>query len=279
MLRSRQVLILLTVIAMTTSCASVRIYPLDVNGRLRTGEQEGARYYLPKPYLIVAEVPVDPHVSTSDEGGGRHTLSMSSGGSDKPKKAKPGDDDGDSGASDTAADDSSGAPGGTTDTSFGMMTKQYGIKLIYLPDLSRPMAITESTGWFGTATMKPTLQDGWMLTSLDAETDAKTAETLQAVGSLLGGGSSGSDATGSSGAGSAASLAMRGALLAKGLHADKIDQLVQPLYSRPVLKPGLYELHYDLNGKLDGINSVACFGQRSGSTTPTIINNIARCAD
>ena len=275
-IRSRLLLLLLPFLI--ASCAHVRIYPLDADGKIRAGEQEGARYYLPKPYLIVAEVPVDPQVSTHDEAGGHHKIWMSSGGTGQPKEAKP-DDSGDTDSSDSAADDSSGAPGGTTDTSFGMMTKQYGIKLIYLPDLSHPMAITESTGLFGTATMKPTLQDGWMLTELDAETDSKTAETLAAVGSLLGGGSSGSDASGSSGAASAAKLAMMHAFMNEGMAPESAKQLVQSPTGPPVLKPGLYELHYNQKGMLDGISAVACFGQPGGLTTPVVAGGIGHCAN
>jgi hypothetical protein len=34
--------------------------------------------------------------------------------------------------------------------------------------------------------MKPTLQDGWMLTALDSSADSKMAEALTAIGSMMG---------------------------------------------------------------------------------------------
>jgi hypothetical protein len=75
-----------------------------------------------------------------------------------------------------------------------MFTKQYGVKLIYLPDYEHPMVLRQRAG-FGSTTLKPTLQNGWMLTALDSSADSKTAETLASIGTILsathGGGSGG----------------------------------------------------------------------------------------
>jgi hypothetical protein len=126
-----------------------------------------------------------------------------------------------------------------------MITQQYGIKLIYLPDLSHPMALRASTGLFGASSMKPTLQDGWMLTALDATSDSKTAETITAVASLVsavGGLGGGSAAAGGAKAATSRTLALDGSELP------------------PVLPPGLYELVYDSHtGKLSDIRPVRNF--------------------
>jgi len=50
-------------------------------------------------------------------------------------------------------------------------------KLIYLPDPKEEYAIRESAG-FGSASLKPTLTDGWNLTAFDATVDSKAADLL-----------------------------------------------------------------------------------------------------
>jgi len=73
-----------------------------------------------------------------------------------------------------SANSSQTSPTPVSDVSFGAATPQYVVKMIYLPDMRRPMAMNSSTGLWGTSDMKPVLQDGWMLTSLDATADSKT---------------------------------------------------------------------------------------------------------
>jgi hypothetical protein len=133
-----------------------------------------------------------------------------------------------------------------------MFTKQYGIKLIYLPDYSRPMALQQSAG-IGSTTMKPTLQNGWMLTTLDSSADSKVAETLSSVASIIGaihggsGGSGGSKSGGGAGGGAAG--------------AGPVP---------PVLPPGLYRLYFDPStGVLTKFCKVARFNQ-NGIEDPEI---------
>jgi hypothetical protein len=76
-------------------------------------------------------------------------------------------------------------PSSAADVSFSASTPQYTIRLVYLPDYSHPMAMSMHSGLFGTASFAPALQDGWMLTSLQASGDNKVAETLTAVGSIV----------------------------------------------------------------------------------------------
>jgi hypothetical protein len=70
---------------------------------------------------------------------------------------------------------------------------QYSMKLVYLPDFDQPMAIQVQAGLFGTASLTPSLQDGWMLSSLSGNVDsggANAMQTLQSVLSAVGGGPS-----------------------------------------------------------------------------------------
>lgn len=57
--------------------------------------------------------------------------------------------------------------------------------ITYLPDTSQDYVIIPHAG-FGSVAMKPTLKDGWNLTAFDGSVDTKVAETLNAVGGLLG---------------------------------------------------------------------------------------------
>lgn len=58
-------------------------------------------------------------------------------------------------------------------------------KLVMLPDKSEEYAINMSSGLWGSASAKPTLQDGWNLTALDASADSKTSDTLNAFAAVL----------------------------------------------------------------------------------------------
>ena len=251
----------LLALMLLSGCAQVRIIPLDTDGKAKMDLQEGVRYFLPKPYLLVAEVPVDDVTQTqieemtlpSDKQGGKKTTTIKKGGG-KASTTGNGGADGD-GAAPAGSGDS---PASSGNTSFAMFTKQYGIKLIYLPDYSRPMAMSESTGLIGTSQMKPVLQDGWMLTSLDASADAKVAETLTALASLISSVKGvGSAATGTSKDGGATESAKA--------QAENLGTKVSP---NPILPPGLYEFVYEA-GVLKDLKPVAYFCANKGpSKTP-----------
>jgi len=184
--------------------------------------QEGVRYYMPKPYLLVTEVPADPTTKPNDnKNNGTESTSTSRTTTDTSSTNNS--------AKGSSGDNGSGtSPSASTDTSFSMFTKQYGVKLIYLPDYSQPMVITENPGIFGSAEMKPVLQDGWMLTSLDASGDSKVSETIASLASLVGSamGGGGSNAAGSS----------------KGKTASGTESTAAAPAALPILPPGLYEL-------------------------------------
>lgn len=202
-----------------TGCAKVQVQPLKADGT-RSGAVPGVRYYLPMPYLLVTELPVAETAPALP-----------------PAKAQPApggapakEDAPDPGGSPTAT-----SPAGASNTSFSAATPQYVLKLIYLPDLEHPMALTASSG-FGTAQMTPTLQDGWMLTSLSASSDSKVAETLTALGSAL---------TGLKGPAAGAKAPGGGPDPYQGTHC---------------LAPGLYRFAFDpLTGKFQGLQTVDTF--------------------
>lgn len=59
------------------------------------------------------------------------------------------------------------------------------IELVYMPDFSEEYSIHMRSG-FGVNNSKITLDQGWNLVGLDVQLDSKTAENIEAVGSLLG---------------------------------------------------------------------------------------------
>lgn len=185
-------------------CASVNAVPLSANGE-RVGTVEGIRYYMPAPYLLVTDLPVSPKdaatdVSTAQTGGSGTsrggTATGSTGSTSSPKAGG-----GDAGTKDQTTAAAPAAP--STDTSFQALTSGHLIKLVYLPDLSHPMALQMRTGIFGNAAFAPTLQDGWMLTNLNGSADSGGPQTLQALASILG-------SVGSMGVGGAPAVAAQG---------------------------------------------------------------------
>jgi hypothetical protein len=265
-------------------CAEVVVTPLNPDGTPKEGNvAKGLRYYMPAPYLLVAELPPSatdastpkapvPRDPAGDSGAvppatsGAHDLAADAdrspahgaGGAGGQGGGGGGDGKGSKDSSDGNNQDNStsasGAGSAATDTSFSGATTQYVIKIVYLPDLSQPMAMTGKTGLFGTSEFKPTLADGWMLTSLDATSDSKVSDTLTALGSIVGG------VTGASSK-AAKGAATGGAGGAPGVAAAKTLGDLKDLYTadRHILRPGLYRFVYDKDGKLTGIEPVTLF--------------------
>jgi hypothetical protein len=204
-------------LAALCGCASVDVKPLDSDGvKIKSSADAGLRYYMPKPYLLVMRLPPDtPPGGQSDDTvqdpGAAHMPTQppttshpapggSAGGHPTAPATAPSHASPDTSSKDSPAQsDSSPSTAGVASTQFSAANGRYVAKLIYLPDLSKPMAITTTTG-FGAVTLGATLQEGWMLTSLQASSDSKTAEILTAVaagiGATHGGGGGGSGSGG-----------------------------------------------------------------------------------
>lgn len=285
---------LAAVLCIVAGCAGIKVTPLDQNGlRAKSGgtnQEEGLRYYMPMPYLMVAELPPtigqstaslnvpdtnaspfdvpappDGTIPTNDIPAPGAAPANGGKGKQKPPQQPQNPSANNQNSKGTATNTTSGpinssptSPPPISDVSFGGSTPQYVIKLVYLPDMRHPMAMTQSAG-IGTAEMKPELQDGWMLTTLDATADAKVAESLQAIGSMVG--SAFGASTGTKAAGAAASnLAAPGG----GPGGAKPTQMPPDLTSyydslKGILRPGLYRFDYDASGALTGISPVEFF--------------------
>jgi hypothetical protein len=118
------------------------------------------------------------------------------------------------------------------------------LKLIYLPDMSKTMAINIVPGIFGTSSAQPSLQDGWMLTSMQASSDnTKALDDLTTLASAMVGGPTAKGATKTaSGGGGAGGV---------GPGAPDLG-----------LPPGLYEFRYNESGHLDGLCAVSLFSNK-----------------
>ena len=146
-------------------------------------------------------------------------------------------------SSSKGADGGGAAPAPVSDNGFQVGSGGYLAKLVWLPDYSKPMAITETPGLFGSASMSVTLANGWMLTSLNGSGDSKTAETLTALASLAS--SIGGVVTGV------------GAVKPKAGGVPGADETPRGAAS---LRPGLYEFRYDeVTGRIVGVCAVSFF--------------------
>ena len=223
-------------------CSSVSIQLLTPDLQQPRG-QAGLIYYLPAPYLLVAEV---PPTAISDSPG-LASDEAPTGGPPKDGKTKTPKD------SNPGPADSATAAAPPSDTSFGATTPQYVIKLVYLPDLQRPMALTETAG-IGTSAIKPVLQDGWMLTSLDASSDSKVSETLSALASLVG------SVTGKSAPAATTGPAAPSTPAAESKFKVPPDLSGFFRAGHFILRPGLYKFRYnDSTGVLEGMKALAFF--------------------
>jgi hypothetical protein len=237
----KRVLLTMAVLALSGyGCAKVSVLPLDKDGKKLANVEEGVRYYPPNPYLLITENPVDSVSAVKEIADGKGKTTIKTAPAKGPDDQTPPAPDGGSGS----------APSGTGNTSFGMFTKQYGIKLIYLPDLAHPMSISESGGLFGSSQMKPALQDGWMLTSLDASADSKVADTLTPIASIVSGIKGGGSSAAGTSADGGSSASQK--VLMQQLTGAKPSNL-------PVLPTGLYEFVYGTNGNLERLRAVAYF--------------------
>lgn len=239
------------------TCAKVSVNALSYDGTPLASAVEGVRYYDAHPYLIVAQLPVDPPATapkSADDANQRGATSHSNKETSNQERAGKPTTTTTTGnkTAPTPADAPATAPGGgTSDTGFAASTRQYSIKLIYLPDYSRPYAISESPGLFGTTSMKPQLQNGWMLVSLDAAGDSKVSETLAAIASLI-------PAAFGVGAGP------KPASTPSGTPSPNRNLGVGEGVPDNILPPGLYKLEYNKFGNLVGLRRVTGFCSDTG---------------
>jgi len=225
-------------LAALSGCASIDVVPLTPNGSEDRSQEHGIRYFLPKPYLLVTELPM---VGPGDQGAPAAAGGAGKGGG-KDDSSKG---DGGGGKDSSAQASTPSAP--SSDTSFSAATTQYAVKLIYLPDLGRPMALKVNSGLFGTSSVAPTLTDGWMLTSLNGSSDSGAAATLQALTGLISGGASGGKNGGGKSGGD------------KNAAGGGPPPIFLPPWGESVLPPGLYEIHFDVGRSVDGLKPLVYF--------------------
>jgi hypothetical protein len=218
---------LILALLLLSGCAEVKVTPLTPEGA-EAKQEEGLRYYQPKPYLLVANLPAETPTTTVEKenpppppSGGMRPSNPTPGGTPaQPPKA----------SADSPADSSKTPSAPPTDLSFFGSTKQYVLKLVYLPDYSKPYSVRSKTGLIGSSQMSMQLQDGWMMTSLNASSDSKAAETISAVASLV-------SSLGSIAASAVAPTAGGAAKTPPKAPFAGVTELV--------LSPGLYEFSYD----------------------------------
>jgi len=118
----------------------------------RPGGETGIPFYPPKPYLLITKnlIPiVEKTMEKKDEKGNtiEHTAEPLALNVDKEKDS-------------------------------------YSFQIIYLPDLTQRYGL-EIQSRTGTVKTNVTLVDGWKLVGLNLDADAKTSETIQAIGGVI----------------------------------------------------------------------------------------------
>jgi hypothetical protein len=176
------------VAASVAGCASITALQLDPKTFTKADKAaEGILYYMPKPHLLVAVGPPiekrsaltpteqsDLNKILAKARATRGDLSAQSNALSAVEKsiliesvlkASAKDDKGGGG------EQSGAATSGADTASFSVGAGQYLVKLIYLPDCDRPMALKIEAGLFGKIDAQPRLENGWMLTSLGGNVD------------------------------------------------------------------------------------------------------------
>jgi len=193
---------------MLGGCANITATALQPDGRSEIpGAASGFRYYPPKPYLLVMELPAPAPTPPNTPGKTGLAAPKAPSSTDNSQTQAP----------------ASQSPAPVTDLSFLASSATQIAKVIYLPDYQHPMAVTMSTGLLGIASLQLTLQDGWLLTNVSANGDnSKLGDVmiaaLQAVSAGATGGASKAAPTAAQTKNALAGLT-GGRVLAPGLYA------------------------------------------------------------
>jgi hypothetical protein len=125
-------------------------------------DEDAIPYYLPKPYLIV-------------------TMNVNTTGDKKTKETSKTNEDEKTVEKTTETMTEKVTEASETVT---VASPQYAYQIVYLPDLRYKYGLRFSRG-SGTYEASFKLEDGWRFTGLTSKGDAKTAESIQAVASLV----------------------------------------------------------------------------------------------
>lgn len=178
-----------------SGCAQVTVRALNSDGTVSTDKAKGLRYYTPRPYLLVMRLPPERLASQGQTQDLTPPLAEDLPPAHRTRPGEPAAPRPGAGAPATDASKNPTSPAGQqnsptpttssqpTDTGYLASNSQYVAKLIYLPNLAEPLAVTTTTG-IGSVNIGAVLQDGWMLTSLQASADAKVAESITALAAL-----------------------------------------------------------------------------------------------
>jgi hypothetical protein len=259
------------------------------------GAQHGFRYYLPRPYLLVTEIPAVKVAATTSVGQADveppgpppphvvgppgpvvppppapppHTGRPPGA---APDKSPPKTSGSVSPNPDTSGPSNSSAP--ATDTSFVASNgSTYIAKLVYLPDYSHPLAVEMNTGLLGITGVQMNLQDGWMLTSVSANADnSKMGDVLTAAIQALSSGSGGgatktaTKAAAAAAPGGAPGRAPPDRVLRPGLYAFDYDFGISRVTSLCAVA------YFDSAGSRPATGVGACGPDRSGPVPPAFL--------
>ena len=189
MRKIQKFIIVCSVLALTGSMFS-GCTRVDVK-KVRGDHTKGVRYYRPKPYLFITgdiasagedkkpvmrvfqDSPVEVKVAEKPTNASKVTLASAK----EPPDIAEDDQRMDQVGGDKVLDNKV-----ATDP---LILQKISMKLEYLPDFSEEYAINLKPG-LGSGKFDFKLENGWNLTSLNAETDQQTDEIIGSIGSLIG---------------------------------------------------------------------------------------------
>lgn len=264
------------VVSSLCACASIDSIPLNADGTAASGVH-GVRYYLPKPYLLVTELPSAPNpISKTANPGNPAPLAAGGGGhggGGGGGDGGGGNGGGQQGGNSQGTQPQTAAPSSSpADTSFSATMAQYAVKIVYLPDFSHPYALQMSAGLFGTASFAPSLTDGWMLTSLNGSSD--NSSMLSAIASMVGGG--GSSGGGGGGGKTAAGAAAAGAAALAAVPPAAAADTEWQRFGQNVVSGAAQPAPLDTLNSLDATKLSAYISGVANATGATIDPNVLR---
>ena len=256
----RTLAVILCSFALLAACSRVRVVPLNPGTDERTCDaQEGIRYFLPKPSLLVTEGLATAQGTRRPEALARSAdqRKRSTDAEDLSKDAEqlaaeattpPADSTTPHGDSTRTPSPGPSTPApGKPNTILGPTgPTNYTITVRDLPNYSQPMTMYVPWALGGSATFTPTLHDGWMLTSINATSDTNTSETLTALAAM-----------GTARGGTARQVA------AMGPSQDG----ERPQRTPTLREPGLYAF-IDDQGQFEGLTRVAEFPLKEIAVPP-----------
>lgn len=162
-LRNRMIIGLFAASWSITGCATFEVKSKVIG---TDATESGILYYPPKPYLLVTQ-----------------NVNVAQPKAPEPKKEEKQKEE--KGGEESGFAESNSSSLSEINLNGLLRTPQYGIQVIYLPDLARPQRVHMNAG-IGTVDTTFGMADGWQLSALNVKLNSQVPETIGAIGEAAG---------------------------------------------------------------------------------------------